>query len=191
MSPKQVVGFSCLFNSEVDQLIRKSLVYCREVPFLAGRPVVDGGISIGGKHLAHGDRTLAISAAILRPEKSFYGNLHEDFVKFSQIFSKFSRGFRSFQTRSDSFGPIGMHSDAFGSIWKRSDVSENFWNFLKFWIILECFGRNFYKQLFSRHSTHRMLLKNIRPPFGRSEKEDRGLNKNNTIKKLGTVPSSP
>ena len=26
VSPKQVVGFSCLFNSEVDQLISKSLV---------------------------------------------------------------------------------------------------------------------------------------------------------------------
>merc|ERR1719433_267353 len=39
-------------------------VYCREVPSLAGQPVVDGGISIGAKHLAHGDRTLAISPAI-------------------------------------------------------------------------------------------------------------------------------
>ena len=27
VSPKQVVGFSCVFNSEVDQLIRESLVY--------------------------------------------------------------------------------------------------------------------------------------------------------------------
>ena len=26
LSPKQVVGFSCLFNSEVDQLISKAIV---------------------------------------------------------------------------------------------------------------------------------------------------------------------
>ena len=28
MSPKQVVGFTCVFNSEIDQLIRKSIVVC-------------------------------------------------------------------------------------------------------------------------------------------------------------------
>ena len=31
VSPKQVVGFSCLFNSEVDQLIRKSLIVSTKV----------------------------------------------------------------------------------------------------------------------------------------------------------------
>eukprot|EP00446_Apocalathium_sp_SHHI-4_P079399 CAMPEP_0177491638 /NCGR_PEP_ID=MMETSP0369-20130122/31931_1 /TAXON_ID=447022 ORGANISM="Scrippsiella hangoei-like, Strain SHHI-4" /NCGR_SAMPLE_ID=MMETSP0369 /ASSEMBLY_ACC=CAM_ASM_000364 /LENGTH=274 /DNA_ID=CAMNT_0018968357 /DNA_START=104 /DNA_END=929 /DNA_ORIENTATION=- len=38
-------------------------LYCREVPFWEGQAVVDGGIAIGGKHLAHGDRTLVLSAA--------------------------------------------------------------------------------------------------------------------------------
>ena len=32
VSPKQVVGFSCVFNSEVDQLIRKSLILNPESP---------------------------------------------------------------------------------------------------------------------------------------------------------------
>lgn len=39
-------------------------IYCREVPWLRGRPVIDGIISLGGQHLAHGDRTLAISPAV-------------------------------------------------------------------------------------------------------------------------------
>lgn len=38
-------------------------IYCREVPRLDGHAVVDGGISMGGRHLAHGDQTLVVSAA--------------------------------------------------------------------------------------------------------------------------------
>ena len=35
VSPKQVVGFSCLFNSEVDQLINKFRVRTSDVKFLS------------------------------------------------------------------------------------------------------------------------------------------------------------
>jgi len=38
-------------------------IYCRELPYLDGAPVVDGAISMGRRHLAHGQETLAISAA--------------------------------------------------------------------------------------------------------------------------------
>lgn len=38
-------------------------LYCREVPWLHGRPVIDGGVSVGGQHMAHGDQTLAVSPA--------------------------------------------------------------------------------------------------------------------------------
>eukprot|EP00442_Polarella_glacialis_P021776 CAMPEP_0115132398 /NCGR_PEP_ID=MMETSP0227-20121206/53716_1 /TAXON_ID=89957 /ORGANISM="Polarella glacialis, Strain CCMP 1383" /LENGTH=253 /DNA_ID=CAMNT_0002538157 /DNA_START=48 /DNA_END=806 /DNA_ORIENTATION=+ len=38
-------------------------IYCREVPFLDGVPVVDGAISMGGRHLADGERTVVISAS--------------------------------------------------------------------------------------------------------------------------------
>ena len=41
VSPKQVVGFTCVFNSEIDQLIRKSSVCCEDIATRLGGVVTD------------------------------------------------------------------------------------------------------------------------------------------------------
>lgn len=53
-------------NDELRATLHASMhlpIYCREASHINGKTTIDGNISVGARHLAHGDDTLVISAA--------------------------------------------------------------------------------------------------------------------------------
>ena len=80
---------------------------------------------VAQQHLTIDDRR----RHLVRREKSFSKKIREVFRSFRKLFFSFRKFFEVFgrvPTRSDPFGPAGMHSDAFGRIRKRLGAFEIF-----------------------------------------------------------------
>ena len=117
VSPKQVVGFTCAFNSAIDQLLNFFIVprsnpdgyaitiYCMD----DYQPEVDP------------KNKLQVNWHLTRRPRSQPPD-REVFLQFFHVFGRF----RKF---SDAFGPVRMCSDVFGCISVHWEAFRHFWKF--------------------------------------------------------------
>ena len=99
VSPKQVVGFSCLFNSEVDQLISKARVLR---PFMLA-------ISLKAKHTLRCKIKVSNSILIRKFQNNPKQCTHPKTYSFRNVFERFSSRFELFSNNFGSFSHNFLH----------------------------------------------------------------------------------